>query len=534
MAALVGTAAAMLLVMPQLKFLALHQSFYDLGQYATAIHALAFGGEGGQLLQGHAHLLAPLYAAAWRLYPSPATLLALQSVALLGSLWLAGFLFQRAGAGSVLDGALLLALAFPLWFAALFEFHFEHLVFPLVFGATLALLSGRTRGRTVFLLCAIVLCFVKEAYALTAMALGLWAALFRRERLLGAITVAVGGAWFVAASVAVIPFYSRGLQSGAIWASAFGSLGNTVSEMAWTLLSHPLDTLRLVAEPRKLVYAGALATLFGYAWLRRPAAALVALPALGLSLVSANPNHVYLGNQYTAAVAAPLFVATAFGLAAMRPDPRLWAKRTAVAMAAGTLVLFGPSPASRLFLQDTTFAYGASAFQMSERDRRIAATLDRIIPADPSVPVAVQNNLVTPRLAARRALMPFPAGTETPFRLLAPVRGGMIASMLRAFGGGAPARSDDLFAAFVVLDDRRPRDLFDQGCDFRKGACRDPDAVRRFEAAMAGLAGAYEPILDEDGLRVFRRRPPPTTANAPDTPPDPAPLAPATPDGAVP
>lgn len=504
----VAAIALCLIAMPQLKYLSLHASFYDLGQYATTIDAIAFGGEWGQALQGHAHLLTMPYAWAYRLLPSPATLLALQSLVLIMTAALAGRVFARTGAGAPIDGALLFCLSISVWFSALFEFHFEHLLFPLFFLAFLASLDESLRGRLVALLCGLLICLVKETYALMAAGFGVYLIAARRWYLTGALLALAGLGYFLAITGTVIAFHTRGLGSGEIWGSAFGHLGGGggVGAMLAYVLTHPVEMAATMLQPRKLMYLAALGGAFALLWLRRPLVLLAAAPVLGLSLISANPNHSYLGAQYSVGVVAPLFCATALSLAGLAPIWRGRLLNLAFAASAVVLALFGPAPISRLFLQDTTFAYGASAYRPTERDRWIAQTIERTIPPDPALAISVQNNVVTDRVTRRRALMAFPAGAFEPFRLAEPHRESLVSALWRPFWETGSAKVGALQADWIVLDLRRPLDLADRGCDFRSGQCRDVDATARFRAELARLPALYDTVVDQDDLMILRRR----------------------------
>ena len=499
--------ALLLLLMPQFKLAAVHSSFYDLGQYATNFTAISLDAKGGWALRGHAHLFADLYAIAYAIYASPVTLLALQSFILVTSALLAGRLFAAFDAGRPVEGAVIYLLSIPVWFSALFDFHYEHLIFPILFAGMLATRGDGWSARLTALGAGLLLCLVKEPYPLMAIGFGLYLILARRWFVEGAVLIILAAGYFLTVTGTIIPYFSGGQLSGELWSSAFGYLGDSISAMLGTMIANPILPISAMLTPHKLLYVFGLGGAVGFVFLRAPAATLPALPILAISLISENPSHSYLGNQYAVGVAAPLFVATAIALGKTSPATRLWAKRLVFLTSFVFLMLFGPAPISRLFIQNATFTYGASAYLPSERDGWINDTIAKTVPADLDTVVATQNVVLTPRLATRFDLVAFPTGVFEPFTTLKDRTGSVLASFFVALADtGGSAALDQRFADWVVLDRKRPLYLNDKGCGWLYGACTDPTQQARFATEAARLPEAFEQVFSEDGLEIYRRR----------------------------
>ncbi|MDQ3631380.1 MAG: DUF2079 domain-containing protein, partial [Actinomycetota bacterium] len=146
---------------------------------------------------------------------------------------------------------------------------------------------GRASAAVLFLL------LVKEDLALLVIAFGALLAV-RGHRRLGAALAAAGAVWFVLALGVVIPAFSQG--AGYAYgqpATPFEGLGTKLRTGAYVLLA------------------------FGVVWLRSPVA-LLAVPLLGVRLLSAEPKHWTLEDHYTLTIAPVLALAAADALGRYR------------------------------------------------------------------------------------------------------------------------------------------------------------------------------------------------------------------------
>lgn len=493
--------AAALLTMPVLKYHALHTSFFDLGQYASLAFQAATPEGWGYALRTHAHPYLPLYALVYALWPSPATLLVIQSLGLLAGAAVFACYWRAANAGSTIWAWLVYLLALPVWYSNLFDFHFEHLLF--VFIPLFFLTAGHYRGRfrpVLLVLVAAAIAAVKEPYALTAAMLGLYLCLRRREWLTGLLILALSAGYFLVVTQVVIPYFSGGDELGVLWAEAYGHLGRTPSEMAVTLAKAPLLALgTLVDDGGKIAYVAALVAGLALLPLLAPREAMVALPVLLPSLLSHNPNHYAIGHQYTAGVWAPLAVAAVVVLAA-QPTVRRRNLMLAALLAAELVLVWGkgPLPLSRLFWNGKVWSYEAAAYCRTERDAAIEALIAAHIPADPDIAVSTQNTLVTTALANRRFFFAFPDGVFAPMPMLQ-------TSDSAGSGQGTEAVSPirQVRARYVVIDQRRPWYLKDKGCDWHWGRCQDRRQAETYEDAVRRLRDGGTTVVDRDGILII-------------------------------
>ncbi len=133
----------------------------------------------------------------------------------------------------------------------------------------------------------LLLLLVKEDLALLVVAFGAYFAV-RGQRHLGAALALAGAAWFVLALVVVIPAFGAGYGYGGAGAPWDG-LGTKLRTGAYVLVA------------------------FGLVGVRSPVA-LLALPLLGVRVLSAEPKHWTLEDHYTLTVAPILALALADAL----------------------------------------------------------------------------------------------------------------------------------------------------------------------------------------------------------------------------
>lgn len=492
--ALVSLIALLLIVMPILKYESLHTNFYDLGQYATFHYAIAFNGSWGDLFSTHAHPIAAPYVLLYRVLPSNLTLLVLQSAVVV----LSGFIFlsywRRLQLPFPIAGLLLYFLSFSIWFAALFEFHFEHLVLPILFGFFLVLeREDSIPTRLLAFMLGLLLCLVKEVYPLTAAMLGVYLILRKRWYATGIILTVVALGYFVLMTKVVIPHFSQNAETGELWGSAFGYLGKNTTQMLQSLLRDPMILVRELAHtPRKVLYAAVLFGSLALLPLRRPLVLLPVIPTLGISLLSHNPNHFYLGHQYTLAIIAICLVAVAQALKGMRHKMQAGWLAAMLICTIVTQVAFGPSPISRLFWAPNIFTYNWHSYFQTNHDRKLRAAINRFVTPDDKAIVSTQNAVNIDRISNRVLTYAFPYG---------------VFDESKSVNGTTTNATTAGVAQFVVLDRHRPLSLLDRICLFdRKAICTDEAFIQEFDEAIERMKTAFEILYDHDGIIIARRR----------------------------
>jgi uncharacterized membrane protein len=273
----------------------------------------------------HVEPILILVALLYFVYPSPKTLLILQTLAIGLSAWPV-FLLARRRLGSPWAGVAFVA-AYLLWpgleSANLFEFHAVALApFFLLWAFYFLELAiherheiGEGQERRHWALFAFFLLLAlstKEDISLLTVMLGLYVALVRRRVRAGAIIAAVGLAWFIGAVEVVIPYFRRGRESPFLF--FYQEWGRTPLEIAWTVISRPGLVFSAVWTLENWHFLRGLLLPFAFLPLLEPAIFTLTAPSLAISLLSANPLiHRIEGYHYAAPFAPFVVIAAVYG-----------------------------------------------------------------------------------------------------------------------------------------------------------------------------------------------------------------------------
>ena len=166
--------------------------------------------------------------------------------------------------------------------ANVFEFRPSALALPLLLCTVLFL---RRRRYGVYFVLLLLTMSTKEVLPLTTFALGLYALLSERQRVVGTVTMAVSTLWFVLAVFVFIPYFSPEGQSQ-YFAEYYGWLGGTPGTAIAQMISHPEAVWQRLIEADSLQYVERLLRPWVYTPLRGLPILLVAAPALLLNVLS--------------------------------------------------------------------------------------------------------------------------------------------------------------------------------------------------------------------------------------------------------
>ena len=374
---------------------------FDLGNMVQAVWSTAHGrpldvtvatGEQMSRLGVHVDPILALFAPLWWLFPTPSLLLVIQALAL-GSGAVAVFLLARRHL-EVDAAALLVAAAYLLYPSVAWntvnDFHPITLAIPLLLFATLFLDAGRLRP---FALCAGLALLTGELIGLTVGALGLWYAVSRRERRVGAVIAVVGFGWTALCLKVIVPAFAGGDSS--VFYGNFENVGGSPAGMVRTAFTEPgrlISELTTLEDIRYLLLL--LVPLLGMCF--ASSLVLVAVPQLALNMLADQQSTTLPQYQYVAGALPFLFAATVFGLAKLGPKRRPFIGLALAGACAVTLALIPPRP-------------GLEPYVFAERDSSAhLAALEQAVSLVPGSAAVSSTNRVGGQLSARRYVYSFP------------------------------------------------------------------------------------------------------------------------------
>ncbi len=280
----------------------------------------------------------PLYA----IWADPMVLLIVQTLALA----FAGFpiyWFARWKLGAPLG--VIVAMAYYLFpatqFVNLFEFHEIALALPLFALATFFLLRDRIKP---FLICLACVLLVKEDMAFVLPFFGIYVLWTHRSPRLGIGLILFGIAWSIALLQFILPYFywgefgkgyyyfGNGIAAGV---GRYDYLGHSFGEILTTLVTRPAIWLSHVFTFAKFEYVLNLFAPLAFLPLVNPPLLLLALPTLGISLLSDYAPQFSIHYHYTASLIPFLFFALVAGIA------RLIAWRAAPVESRARKIAFG-------------------------------------------------------------------------------------------------------------------------------------------------------------------------------------------------
>ncbi len=248
------------------------------------------------------------------------------------------------------------------------------------------------------------------------------APLLTNGRWVGAGIALASLVWFGVATFVIIPAHAASVygEAQSVYFQRYGELGDSVADIARSLLTRPALVWAIVTEPARLRYLGGLLASVGGVALLGPELLLLSTPILAANLLSAYPAQ-YSGELHYSAPLVPYFVAAAIVGAAravrrLDPDPKGFRKplgsRLALALVLAWLLAWslgyhrvaGWTPLGGEFRWPEVTAH-----------HRLAERFFRQIPAN--APISVTAALY-PHLSHRERIYKFPALGDAAYVLL--------------------------------------------------------------------------------------------------------------------
>jgi uncharacterized membrane protein len=190
----------------------------------------------------------------------------------------------------------------------LFDFHPDALASTALLFALWG--ADRKHWSFVFVFCTVVL-ICKENFALTMAALGGWL-IVNKHWSRGALLCIISVGWFFFTTGILSPHFNELGRSFQL--SFYAQYGNSISEIASTLLLNPAIIVRILFQPDNVQYIVMLCLPFALLCFISPKLLLVAAPALVLNLLSSFEIQRTITSQYDAMTLPIIAVASLFSL----------------------------------------------------------------------------------------------------------------------------------------------------------------------------------------------------------------------------
>ena len=294
---------------------------FDLGNMVQAVWSTTQGrvlestegstGEQMVRLGGHADPFLILLAPLWALWPSPLSLafaqIAVVSLGALPVFWLG----RRHLGDERTAGVLALAyLAYP-WVAtsAAASIH------PVTFAITFFLFCVwflETDRLVLFGVFAALAMSTGELMGVPVLALGIWVALARRRRIVGAAVALAGAAWTFIAVYLIVPHFAGG---NSVFFGFYEDVGGSPQGVVRKLFEDPGAVVGALVERHDVAYLVWLGLPLLFLFVLSPWLALVGLPQLLANMLSDFRSMTHPRYHSVAAVIPFLIMATVLGIA---------------------------------------------------------------------------------------------------------------------------------------------------------------------------------------------------------------------------
>jgi len=312
---IIFVASLILFICSVTKHTLFQSSVDDLGIFDQAVYLISQGEKPISTFMGF-HILADHAAWIWyplaffyKVYPTVYWLFAIQTFALSFGALPIWYLSCQAGLSRQISSALVIAyLLYPLVFNInLFDFHLDTIIPALILFAVWAL---RENKPYYFYLSLFFILGCKEVFSLTTAAMGLWLALFEKQRIHGLATFVISLSWFLIAIKIIIPFYSGGSVEGIErHVHRYRFLGNSLQEIFHHIIFHPEVFLVNIFTTENIFYLFiVILPLVGIISFKGVLPLFSTIPCLMINLLASELQQKNLVFQYSLPILPFLFL----------------------------------------------------------------------------------------------------------------------------------------------------------------------------------------------------------------------------------
>jgi len=389
-------------------------------------------------------------------------------------------------------------LYFPVWFNALFDFHFDSATPLILLYFFISLLRGRLFLACVF---SVSLVFIKEVFLFQTIACGFYLIFFKQKNIDSNIRKITGLSMIVLGAVLFITIYKVLILQffnieRLFTDESFSWMGDSFVDVLYNLFTIPISLFsEIVGTPKKIIYFALLFLPLAFIPLLSLRPILIAIPIILISLLSKNPEHYSYGAHYTAGIITPLIIAFSEGV---RKVVRIFDRKKILnKVFIPILVLYmlfinyyiSPSPISKIFWSEKIWSYSYKSYFLTERDEMIKSAISKHIPKDVSVVISFQNTINISSIFLRENILVFPEGVLTKAK-----------SPNFEKNGWSSVKAD-----IVVIDKKRPWFIYDKGCDWIYGKCTNARMANEYLGWVEKAKSIMKVVFEKDGFIILKR-----------------------------
>jgi uncharacterized membrane protein len=287
---------------------------FDLAIHTQSLAAIIHGSSitsilGIPFLGNHMVLIlypiAPLYA----IFHTPVLLLALQSIALAAGAWpVYRIAREKLSPPKGVAFAAIYLIYYPMLYLNLYEFHPVALASTFILYAWLFRLQNRFGAFMLFLALAMS---CQENIALITTGFGVLAIFERRRWWWSLLPIATGTVYFVLVTGFIMPR----LNSTVNFMALYAHLGDSMPDVIKNIIIHPLNTVRVITEPRKLSFINQLLMPLAYLPILNPLTWIPAAPVVMQRLLSNRATEFVIIFHYQAEFIPFIFISAIYATA---------------------------------------------------------------------------------------------------------------------------------------------------------------------------------------------------------------------------
>jgi len=292
-----------------------HYEDFDLAIHTQSVRNILHGSIDSSILGipfpgNHMALILFLISPVYAMFPSPLTLLYIQSIIVAAGAFGIFLLCRKEISARWALGLTAAYLTYPpLIYMNLYEFHpvalaTSFLIFMVYFYKT-----GRFGLFSVFMTLAL-LC--QENIALILMAFAVYALIDRKKRDRWVwVPLSIGICYFVISAGILMPMLNRNTVQ--FW-QLYAHLGASPAQAVKNIVMHPVTTLQTVTDPGKIAFFSALFGPLGFLSLLNPLTLIPAIPAFCQRLLSDRLSETRIIFHYQAEFIPFIFISAVYGI----------------------------------------------------------------------------------------------------------------------------------------------------------------------------------------------------------------------------